>query len=95
MSNSSRSATNWSEAAQRHSQTLCASSPRCRTKPRIDLVDVVTPGTLVRQSKISRVEINSGLDAESVEIGFKPLVGPGTPYVVKVLQELPIGVQSA
>jgi hypothetical protein len=52
----------------------------------------VTPGTLVRQSKISRVEINSGLDAESVEIGFKPLVGPGTPYVVKVLQELPIGV---
>ena len=52
-------------------------------------------GARIRQSKISKVEINSRLDAELVEIGFKPLVGPGTPYVVKVLQEIPIGVQSA
>ena len=47
------------------------------------------------QSKISRVEINSRIDTELVEIGFKPLVGPGTPHVVDVLQEIPIGVQSA
>jgi hypothetical protein len=82
------------QGAQCHSQTLCPSSLQCGTRPRIDLVDVVTPGTLVRQSKISRVEIDSRLNAESVKIGFEPLVGPGAPHVAKVLQEIPIGVQS-
>jgi hypothetical protein len=51
--------------------------------------------TGVGLSKISGIEIDSWLDAESVEIGLKPLCGLGTPDVVKVLQEIPIGVQSA
>ena len=25
---------------------------------------------------------------KSVEIGFKPLIGPSTPYVIKMLQEI-------
>ena len=46
-------------------------------------------------SKIFGIEIHGRLDAESMEISFNPLVGPGAPHVAKVLQEIPIGVQSA
>ena len=51
--------------------------------------------SLIRRSEIFGVEIHSRFDAESIEIGLQPLVGPRAPHAVKMQQKIPISVQSA
>ena len=46
----------------------------------------------IRRSKIFGVEIYSRFDTESIEIGLQPLVGACATHVVKMLEEIPIGV---
>jgi hypothetical protein len=48
---------------------------------------------LAQESKIFGVEIHSRFVAESIEIALQPLVGPLATHVVKVSQEIPVGVQ--
>jgi hypothetical protein len=48
--------------------------------------------SLIKRSKIFGVEIHSRFDTKSVEIGLEPLVGPRAAHVVKMLEEIPIGV---
>ena len=45
--------------------------------------------SLIRRSKIFGVEIHGQFDAEPIEIGLEPLVGPCATHAVKMLQKIP------